>query len=155
MPFFTCIKDVKEEKDNEYRKNISVENLVSTQHPDYKNKIVEIIRGNLTPRLMREQILDYHENDIADALEVLKKDERFRLYSILDTETLASIFEYSEKISVYMGELGIRKRVDVLSHLEVTTAVEYLRQLGKSDRYCIVGSHAIFQRRRYHNSYSL
>ena len=115
-------------------KNISVENLVSTQHPDYKNKIVEIIRGNLTPRLMREQILDYHENDIADALEVLKKDERFRLYSILDTETLASIFEYSEKISIYMGELGIRKRVDVLSHLEVTTAVEYLRQLGKSDR---------------------
>ena len=115
-------------------KNISVENLISTQHPDYKNKIVEIIRGNLTPRLMREQILDYHENDIADALEVLKKDERFRLYSILDTETLASIFEYSEKISIYMGELGIRKKVDVLSHLEVPMAVEYLRQLGKSDR---------------------
>ena len=115
-------------------KNISVENLISTQHPDYKNKIVEIIRGNLTPRLMREQILDYHENDIADALEVLKKDERFRLYSILDTETLASIFEYSEKISIYMGELGIRKKVDVLSHLEVPVAVEYLRQLGKSDR---------------------
>lgn len=88
------------------QKNISVENLVSTQHPDYKNKIVEIIRGNLTPRLMREQILDYHENDIADALEVLKKDERFRLYSILDTETLASIFEYSEKISIYMGGTG-------------------------------------------------
>lgn len=115
-------------------KNIALENVINTQHPDYKNKIVEIIRGNLTPKLMREQILDYHENDIANALEVLKKDERFRLYSILDTETLASIFEYSEKISIYMGELGIRKRVDVLSHLEVPTAVEYLRQLGKSDR---------------------
>ena len=58
-------------------KNIALENVINTQHPDYKNKIVEIIRGNLTPKLMREQILDYHENDIANALEVLKKDERF------------------------------------------------------------------------------
>ena len=131
------------------------EELFIPERPDYEAELLEILDSDAKPSELRERLDDYHENDIADALEVLKKDERFRLYSILDTETLASIFEYSEKISVYMGELGIRKRVDVLSHLEVTTAVEYLRQLGKSDRYCIVGSHAIFQRRRYHNSYSL
>ena len=58
------------------KKNISNETVVIAQYPDYKTEIVEILRSNLTPRLMREKILASHENDIAAALELLKKDER-------------------------------------------------------------------------------
>ena len=88
-----------------------------TIHPDYKTEIVEILRSNLTPRLKKERILAYHENDIAVALEMLTADERSRLYFLLDGETLANIFEYSDHQSRYINELGIQKRLAVLSHL--------------------------------------
>ncbi|MGN0664288.1 MAG: magnesium transporter [Negativibacillus sp.] len=113
---------------------IKNENLAMTQHPDYRMEIVQIVRSNLTPKLMREKILDYHENDVASAMELLKKEERNRLYSILDSETLSSILEYSEKLNEYLNELSVRKRVDILSRLETPTVVEYLQQLEKSER---------------------
>ena len=105
-----------------------------TIHPDYKTEIVEILRSNLTPRLKKERILAYHENDIAVALEMLTADERSRLYFLLDGETLANIFEYSDHQSRYINELGIQKRLAVLAHLEITTVVECLRQMDRTDR---------------------
>lgn len=120
------------------KKNITNETIVITQHPDYKAEIVEILRSKLTPRLMRERILAYHENDIAAALELLKKDERNKLYSILDTATLANILEYSGRLNEYISELSIRKRVKILSHLEAATSVEYLKQMEKADRNMLI-----------------
>lgn len=114
--------------------NIPNESIALTQHPDYKSEVIRIFRSNLTPKLMRERILDYHENDIAGALELLNKDERGRFYSIMDNESLASILQYSGQINEFIGELGIRKKIDILSRLDATTAAEYLRQLEKSDR---------------------
>ena len=107
---------------------------VKTVHPDYKAEIVDIIRGNLTPGLKRDRLLTYHENDIAVALELLTADERSRLYCLLDAQTLANIFEYSDHPSQYINELGIQKRVAVLSRFEITTVVECLRQMDKADR---------------------
>lgn len=112
--------------------------VAAVQHPDYKNEIIGIIRSNLTPRLMREKLGEYHENDIAEALDSLKKDERHKLYSILDTQMLADILEYSHQRGTYIDELGIRKRVDILSCFDVTTAVEYLQQLDKKQRSMLI-----------------
>ena len=121
---------------------MSVKNLTDLQqdnnqksiHPDYQAETVDIIRSNLTPGLKREKLLAYHENDIAVALEQLTADERGRLYCLLDAETLANIFEYSDNPSQYINELGIQKRVAVLSRFEITTVVDCLRQMDKADR---------------------
>ena len=118
------------------KKNIGI--ATTTQHPDYEHEIITIIRSTLTPKLIKEKIGEYHENDIAAAIELLKKDERHKLYSILDTQTLADILEYSEQRNNYIDEMGIRKRVDILSCLEVTTAVEYLHQLDKRQRSMLI-----------------
>lgn len=120
------------------KKNVAVESSVIAQHPDYKAEIVEILRSNLTPNLMREGILSYHENDIAAALELLKKEERYKLYNILDTSTLANVLEYSGKLNEYIRELSIRKRVNLLSQLDATVAVDYLQQLGKEEREMLI-----------------
>ena len=114
------------------------ETAVITQHPDYRTEIADILRSNLTPRKMQERLLQYHENDIAAALELLKKDERMRLYSILQTDTLASVLEYAGLLEEYMGELSIRKRVEILSRVEPGTAVEYLAQLEKAERNVLI-----------------
>ena len=110
----------------------------NTQHRDYRHEIAEIVQSNLTPKLMRERILGYHENDIAGALELLKKDARRRLYSVLDTETLANVLSYAEPFDGYIGELSVRKRVEVLSQMDVSLTIEYLRRLEKSERDILI-----------------
>ena len=116
------------------KKNTPNEITPITQQSAYITEILQIIRSNLTPKRMREQILSYHENDIAAALDFLKKDERSRFYSVLDAASLANILEYSEKLADYLAELGIKKRVEILSQLEPSTMVSYLQQMEKAER---------------------
>ena len=85
---------------------------------DYSTEITETIRSNLTPKRMQEKLLSYHENDIADALDLLTEEERKKLYKILDSESLADILEYSEHMADYIQELSLSKKVEVFSHME-------------------------------------
>lgn len=120
------------------KKNVIGENVPAVQLPDYASEIAEILKSNLAPKLIREKIGGYHENDVASALDLLRKDERYRVYSILDIDTLAYVLEYAEERNTYLGELGIRKRAEVLSHIEVTTAVEYLKETEKKERGALI-----------------
>lgn len=106
------------------------------QHPDYRTEIADILRSNLTPKRMQERLLDYHENDIAAALELLGRDERMGLYSILGMDALAGVLEYAGL--AYLAELSIRKRVEILSRVETATAAEYLQALPKAERNVLI-----------------
>ena len=53
------------------------------QKPDYEKEIIDIIRGNASPKYMRDRLDDYHENDIAEVLSKLTVDERKKLYRVL------------------------------------------------------------------------
>lgn len=121
------------------QKNLPEELDLELQHPDYKAEILEIIRSRLTPKRKAEKLTDYHENDIAAAMEELSREERVRLYSVLDMDTLALIFEYFDEITDYIGELSIRKRADLLSLLETATAADYLRDLEEDEQKKLVG----------------
>jgi magnesium transporter len=101
---------------------------------NFSEEIITLIRSDLTPKKMREQIGDYHEKDIALALEELTEDERKRLFRLLPLETLVSVLEYSEDIVRYFAPLSMRQKVEALSMMEVGTAVELLQQLGKEER---------------------
>ncbi len=112
--------------------------VLSGVHFDYKNEIADILRSSLSPRAIREKISAYHENDIALALTLLPKEERVKLYSILDDSVLAEILEYSEEMQIYISELGIRRQVKILEHIDVTNAVEYLQNTDKQTRTLLV-----------------
>ena len=49
--------------------------IQGNQHPDYAGELVEIIKSNISPMALKEKVMDYHENDIAAAMELLKKNE--------------------------------------------------------------------------------
>ena len=100
----------------------------------FSEEIVALIRSDLTPKKMREQIEDYHEKDIAMALEELTEDERKKLFRLLPMETLVSVLEYSEDIARYFAPLSMRRKVEALSMMEASTAVELLQQLSKLER---------------------
>lgn len=120
--------------------NYNINEVVKTaaQHPDYEGEIIQLLRSNLTPKVMVERIRDYHENDIAAALEQMTPEDRARVYTILDASTLADILDYAQEIEKLLNELTIRKRMDVLAHLEPQTAAEYLRQLDKNHRQSLL-----------------
>lgn len=114
--------------------NTHIDMPENTEHPDYAAEITAILRSGLTPGLMRERIIGYHENDLAAALELLSPKERQQLYAMLDHVMLASILEYSGSLNEYLKELGLKKRIAVLSELEAATAAECLKSMEKADR---------------------
>ena len=101
---------------------------------DFSSEIVALIRSDLTPKKMQERIEDYHEKDIALAMESLTEEEGKRLVRILTLETLVSVLEYSEDSVPIFATLSMRRKVDVLSMMEVSAAVELLQQLSKEER---------------------
>ena len=121
----------------ENKKNIPMEET-AIQYPDYETELIQIIRSNLSPKLLTQKILNYHENDIAAVLERLDADTRLKLYNLLDADTLSNILEYVEDTRTYFSELSIRKQVEILSHMEAETAVSYLRQLSREERNLLI-----------------
>ena len=103
--------------------------------PDYKAEILALVQSNLTPKHLGEKLKEYHESDLAAALDLMQREERNKLYSFLDTDTLAEMLEFSPE---YLGELGIRKRVELLAVLEPSVAVLYLEGLEKGERATVM-----------------
>ncbi len=106
------------------------------QKPDYEQEIASVVRSKDTPAKIKERIMDYHENDIASALETMTRTERQRLYRILDVEDLSDIFEYVEEENVvgFLEEMDIRKKAAMVSEMDADKAVHLLRQLEKNER---------------------
>ena len=119
-------------------RTLTNEALAAAQLPDYGAEIIRILRSNLAPKQKREQVLEYHENDIAAVLPLLSREERARAWTILGTEAAADILEYAEERGDYLEEMGIRKRAEILSALNSAEAVEYLQTLEKPDRSALL-----------------
>ncbi|MGN0564166.1 MAG: magnesium transporter [Candidatus Heritagella sp.] len=117
---------------------MAAEIMAPMGHPDYKSEIAGIIRSSLAPKLKKERILGYHENDIAAALSLLTPDERSKFYNILDIDSLAEVLEYADGLYDYLEEMNMKKRIEILSRLETPTVVEYLKGIGKKERSSII-----------------
>lgn len=116
----------------------NVQNIVIGEKPDYKEEIIEIVREQLTPKMLKNRLMEYHANDIALALNSMSKDERKKIYSVLDDETVAEILEYSDNRRNYINELHIRQKISVLSNLEPNVIVEYLHEIDTKERKTII-----------------
>ena len=116
------------------KNNTQKELIAITQHPDYTTEIIKILHSNLLPKVKQEHIRAYHEKDIACTLELLNAEERSKFYPIFHSKDLADILEHSENPVIFLNELGMLKKIDVLQQMETATAVECLRQMEKADR---------------------
>ncbi|MBR0154354.1 MAG: magnesium transporter, partial [Lachnospiraceae bacterium] len=106
--------------------------------PNYEEEVIRLIRGNTSPRILREKLEDYHENDIASVLDHLTPTERKKLYRILTVSMLSEIFEYTDDAATYINEMDPQKAATVLSDMESDTATEILRALDKERRALMI-----------------
>ena len=121
------------------KNNILPEITPGDRHPDYKGEIAALLRGNLAPGQLRKKLEDYHERDIAEALELLRRDERCRLCALLDAPTLAGVLEYTgDDMPTYLEELGIRKKLEILPLLDPSAAADYLKGLERAQRSALI-----------------
>lgn len=107
-------------------------------HPDYSQELRSILRSNTTPKAFQQQLSAYHENDIAAALEQLTPQERKQVFQMLNVDTLAEVLPYVDAEDHFLGELSLRKRVDVLGKMDADLAVDYLKLLDSNEKNTIV-----------------
>lgn len=106
--------------------------------PDYEEELAGILRSNLSDAEILEQLDNYHENDIAGALELLTVDERKRLYHVLGAERVSEIFTYIDDVDDYIGELNIRSAARVIGNMDSDDAVDVLEELDEDERKNII-----------------
>lgn len=112
----------------------------AARRPDYKKEIIALLNTPISPEEFAERISDYHENDIAAAMEEISPEKRELLYAALSPEVLADIMEYSEEKTLFLAEIEPRKRGELLSYLEAPDLVEYLEQIEPSEEKAVLES---------------
>lgn len=108
------------------------------KEPKYIRELLKIMRSNLPEKVMFDKLCDYHENDIAVALEQLTPEERKKLYSILGPDKVADIFTYLEDIDKYLKELKPESAAKVISHMDSDDAVDALEEMDDITREKLV-----------------
>ena len=105
----------------------------------YVEELIAIIRGNLPREELIDRLFDYHDNDIAEALELLTAEERKRLYSALGAERVAEIFAYLDDGDIYLKELSLKQQAKVISEMDSDDAVDILEEMDDDSKCKILG----------------
>ena len=100
--------------------------------PDYAKEILAIMHGSFSKEEMLDRIADYHENDIAEAFELLSESERKSWYQMFGPEQIAEIFSYIDDPDSYLKELPLDEAAKVLSFMDSDDAVDLLEEIDES-----------------------
>lgn len=106
--------------------------------PDFVKELLELIRSSLTEEELSDRLSDYHDNDIAGAVEQLTGEERKKLYPMLGIEKVAEIFTYLEDVDRYLNELGPDHAAKIISLMDSDDAVDVLGEMDDSAQERIV-----------------
>lgn len=105
---------------------------------NYVQEILSIIRSGMPKTELAEKLSDYHEKDLADALEALTPAERQSLYPVLGVDAVAEIFTYLDDAEPYLKELPSNEAAKVISNMDPDDAVDALEDLDDTDKDEIV-----------------
>ncbi len=102
------------------------------KEPIFVEEIVKIIKVSHSIEEMREELRDYHDNDIAQSFEFLSRAERNLLYSALDAEWMAEIISYIDNPAEYIEEIGIDKLAEIINEMDSDDAVDLWDDIDES-----------------------
>lgn len=90
---------------------------------------IELIKSAQSDEELRNGLLHFHENDIAKAFPLLEKNERQRLYKVVDQEVLSDIFSYLDDPEIYFDEMSEDKLTDIFETMDTDDIVDVLDDL--------------------------
>ena len=97
--------------------------------PDYTRELVELLRSGGAAEIIAEELTNYHDNDIANALDELCREERVVLYHILGVERVSEIFAYLDDPQKYIAELELELAADIIENMDADDAVDVLEEM--------------------------
>lgn len=105
------------------------QNDPGSSRQENEQAVLAVIRSRKSPKIIKDQLENYHENDIAEALPLLTKTERESLYRLLSTDMLADVMEHidEEDAAPYLEEMDPRRAAGVLEKMEPDDAVDLLK----------------------------
>ncbi len=108
------------------------------KEPGYVEELLEILRSGLSKEELLDKLDDYHDNDIAGALELLTKEERQALYPLLGPDRVAEIFTFIEDPEIYLQEFTLENQAKVISLMDSDDAVDILEEMDDSTQEKLV-----------------
>lgn len=114
------------------RENMKEKEKIVRKEPDFVGELLEIFHSALDSKELLDKISDYHDNDIAGALEQLTEPERQSLYPILGAQKVSEVFAYIEDVDKYLKELKLENAAKVLSCMDSDDAVDVLEEMDAS-----------------------
>lgn len=114
------------------RENLKEKEKIVRKEPDFVTELLGIFHSALDSKELLDKISDYHDNDIAGALEQLTEPERQSLYPILGAQKVSEVFAYIEDVDKYLKELKLENAAKVLSCMDSDDAVDVLEEMDAS-----------------------
>ena len=111
---------------------------VPGEKADYVKELVEIINQEERDDKLAEKLSAYHENDIAEAFELLDEKGRRKLYRVLDTEWMSEVFAYLDDVGTYLEELEADDAADIIENMDADDAVDVLQEVDDNVREKLV-----------------
>lgn len=105
---------------------------------NYLKEIKDILLSDLSVIEKKKRLEDYHKSDIADVLETLTREERFKVYSFYSLDELADIFPYYDDVEEFVEELNPEFSADILEKMDSDEAIDILDELDEKDKLEII-----------------
>lgn len=106
---------------------------------NYIEELKQILASStLSDEEKKNELLQYHENDIADLLDELDEEQRNELHRILGDETFGEVLLYAEDIEDQITSMKPADAADVIEKMDADDAIDVLEELDEDDRKEIV-----------------
>ena len=101
---------------------------------DFIQEILQIIRSNLPDHEIKEKLLEYHDSDIADVLDYLEIEERYRIAKILGVEEVSDVLTYMDEADELLDQISDEKVADIIENLDADDAVDLLQEMEEDEQ---------------------
>lgn len=100
----------------------------------FTDEVVRLARSGTSGAQLAQQLDDYHEKDIAAALEQLDQQHRLLVYHALGAERLSEVFAYLNDAGKYLRELPVKSAASILQEMDADDAVDALETVPPDTR---------------------
>ena len=104
------------------------------KNASFTDEVVRLARSGTSGAQLAQQLDDYHEKDIAAALEQLDQQHRLLVYHALGAERLSEVFAYLNDVGKYLRELPVKSAASILQEMDADDAVDALETVPPDTR---------------------
>lgn len=104
------------------------------KNASFTDEVVRLARSGTSGAQLAQQLDDYHEKDIAAALEQLDQQHRLLVYHALGAERLSEVFAYLNDAGKYLRELPVKSAASILQEMDADDAVDALETVPPDTR---------------------